>query len=199
MKFLKLILLLNIFLLASFTASAQIYHVKKIEIRNINPAPIADKNYLAIGKVVGWLNGTGGLKAFTSAESSHAAMSGYEAGHVIDNDLDTFYHDRTNGHQQTGANKTFLTLHFSGETAMNRLIVWYAKERQSKANYEFRFFNAAGERLLTQTLDMTTIKNGSRKQVLNLAVPVPAAFFLFAPALLGVIGLRRSARKAKLA
>jgi hypothetical protein len=195
MKYLKLFLLLNIFLLASFTASAATYNVKYVEFRNAMTGPVNNYHYLAVGHVRGSIQGK--LIGFNSASSNKAAWSADRgAEKAIDDDPNSLYHDALNQHTDKSSTKTYLRLTYSTETSIDALSIYFATGHQSYANYDIRFFDSAGKLLLTEHFDM---RSGHHNQTLNLSVPVPAAFFLFAPALLGFIGLRRSARKAKLA
>jgi len=199
MKYLKLFLLVNIFLLASFTASAATYNVKYIEFRNAMTGPVDWTHYLSVSHVVGYMGDLAtpaNRKTFDSASSNKAAWATHEVGKAIDENANTLYHDGSGQHYDKSSTKTYLTLSYNTETAIDALSIWAPTSRQSYAKYDIRFFDKAGNLLLTELFDM---RNGSRRQTLNLSVPVPAAFFLFAPALLGFIGLRRSARKAKLA
>jgi len=197
MKYLKLFLLVNIFLLASFTASAATYNVKYIEVRNNHPVSfgyIYDRHYLVMGRMHGGLQGQ--YKGFDSASASRLHHGNYDPDNAINNGPGSIYHDGVGNNVHRGGNRTYLTLSYNTETAIDSLSIWSAVGQQSYSNYDIRFFDKDGKLLLTQLLDMT---RGNSNQTLNLSVPVPAAFFLFAPALLGFIGLRRSARKAKLA
>lgn len=192
--------------MASFTASAATYNVKYIEIRNNNTGTINKSHSLAISRVQG-MNGSTD-RYFNSAKSSRASWNNtatFNASKAIDYTNQTLYLDALGNHTKKGADRTFLTLTYTNETAIDKLMVWGPLNRPKWANYDIRFFNVAGTLVHTAFLDMRTTTHNYKLLDFTaptpspMLIPVPAAFFLFAPALLGVLGLRRSARKAKLA
>jgi len=191
MKYFKLAFILPILFMATGVQAA-LYDITRVTIDRIGGG----------GLIMAEINVYNGQNQLIQKQATPKGQA-INPGGYISEAIDGISHDGFNYYHAAAAGEMSLTWS-AGQTINSLAIQGYvggnpwAAHQAAQRYWILKAYNSKGKEVHAFVIDG---RNAGRSFASSgeLTVPVPAAFFLFAPALLGVIGLRRSARKAKLA
>lgn len=193
------------FLIAAlFTISAQLSAANLVINGSFEDPDIASGTWTNFNSIAGWLTGSAGVEI-----RDNVAGTAYDGGQFAE--LDTYENSYIEQDVATGDGFSYL-LSFAYSPRVNQLdttngidVLWNGSILQSitatggSVNdwtiFEFIVQGTVGIDTLKFAATGTSDSLGGNLDAISLSqVPVPAALFLFAPALLGFLGLRRKTR-----